>query len=222
MGLLDKIFGSKTKKIKKIQPLVNSINSLEEEFSVLSDSDLKGKRIEFINRHKNGESLDGLLPEAFACKRSKQKTAWVKALDCQLIGGIALHNCQIAEMATGEGKTLVATLPSYLNSLTERKVVLVTVNDYLAKEMEWMAPIYENLGMSVSFIVPGQQLEEKKAYEANVIYATNNELGFDFLRNNMVVNTNDRMMNDYYFAIIDEVDSILMISKDTTGHIRTC
>ena len=132
--------------------------------------------------------------------------------DCQLIGGIALHNCQIAETATGEGKTLVATLPSYLNSITKRKVILVTVNDYLAKrDAEWMKPIYENLGMTVSFIIPAQKVEERKeAYEADMIYATNNELGFDFLRNNMVVNTNDRMMNDYYFAIIDEVDSILI------------
>ncbi len=214
MGLLDKIFGSKNQKVlKKIQPLVNSINSLEEEYSKLTNEDLKKKRENFIDRHKNGESLDDLLPEAFAVVREVSKRQLgLRHYDCQLIGGIALHNCQIAEMATGEGKTLVATLPSYLNSITERKVVLVTVNDYLAKrDAEWMGPIYENLGMSVSFIIPGQQLEERKAaYEADVIYATNNELGFDFLRNNMVVNTNDRMMNDYYFAIIDEVDSILI------------
>ena len=214
MGLLDKIFGSKNQKVlKKIQPLVNSINSLEEEYSKPTDEDLKKKRENFIDRHKNGESLDDLLPEAFAVVREVSKRQLgLRHYDCQLIGGIALHNCQIAEMATGEGKTLVATLPSYLNSITERKVVLVTVNDYLAKrDAEWMGPIYENLGMSVSFIIPGQQLEVRKAaYEADVIYATNNELGFDFLRNNMVVNTNDRMMNDYYFAIIDEVDSILI------------
>ena len=214
MGLLDKIFGSKNQKVlKKIQPLVNSINSLEEEYSQLTDEDLRNKRENFIDRHNNGESLDALLPEAFAVVREvSTRQLGLRHYDCQLIGGIALHNCQIAEMATGEGKTLVATLPSYLNSITERKVVLVTVNDYLAKrDAEWMGPIYENLGMSVSFIIPGQQLEERKtAYEADVIYATNNELGFDFLRNNMVVNTNDRMMNDYYFAIIDEVDSILI------------
>ena len=214
MGLLDKIFGSKNQKVlKKIQPLVNSINSLEEEYSQLTDEDLRNKRENFIDRHNNGESLDALLPEAFAVVREvSTRQLGLRHYDCQLIGGIALHNCQIAEMATGEGKTLVATLPSYLNSITERKVVLVTVNDYLAKrDAEWMGPIYENLGMSVSFIIPGQQLDERKtAYEADVIYATNNELGFDFLRNNMVVNTNDRMMNDYYFAIIDEVDSILI------------
>ena len=214
MGLLDKIFGSKNQKtLKKIQPLVDAINSLEEEYSLLSDTELKEKRYEFINRYKNDETLDQLLPEAFATVREVSKRQLgLRHYDCQLIGGIALHNCQIAEMATGEGKTLVATLPSYLNSITERKVVLVTVNDYLAKrDAEWMGPIYRNLGMSVDSIVPGQQLDERKnAYDADVIYATNNELGFDFLRNNMVVNQKDRMMNDYYFAIIDEVDSILI------------
>ena len=214
MGLLDKIFGSKNQKIlKKVQPLVNKINSLEDEFSLLGDNDLKGKRNEFIERFKDGESLDSLLPEAFATVREVSKRQLgLRHYDCQLLGGIALHNCQIAEMATGEGKTLVATLPSFLNSITERKVVLVTVNDYLAKrDAGWMGPIYQNLDMEVSFIIPGQNMEErKKAYEADVIYATNNELGFDFLRNNMVVNTQDRLMNDYYFAIIDEVDSILI------------
>ena len=214
MGLLHKIFGSKNQKVlKKIQPLVSSINSLEEDYASLSDEDLRKKRGEFIDRYKNNESLDELLPEAFATVREVSKRQLgLRHYDCQLVGGIALHNCQIAEMATGEGKTLVATLPSYLNSITERKVILVTVNDYLAKrDAEWMGPIYENLGISAAYIIPGQNLEERKsAYEANVIYATNNELGFDFLRNNMVVNTNDRMMNDYYFAIIDEVDSILI------------
>ena len=214
MGLLDKIFGSKNQKtLKKVQPLVDAINSLEEEYSLLSDTELKEKRYEFINRYKNDETLDQLLPEAFATVREVSKRQLgLRHYDCQLIGGIALHNCQIAEMATGEGKTLVATLPSYLNSITERKVVLVTVNDYLAKrDAEWMGPIYRNLGMSVDSIVPGQQLDERKnAYDADVIYATNNELGFDFLRNNMVVNQKDRMMNDYYYAIIDEVDSILI------------
>ena len=214
MGLLDKIFGSKNQKVlKKIQPLVNKINSLEDEFSLLNDIDLKNKRNQFIDRFNDGEALDSILPEAFATVREVSKRQLgLRHYDCQLVGGIALHNCQIAEMATGEGKTLVATLPSYLNSITQRKVVLVTVNDYLAKrDAEWMKPIYQNLDMEVSFIIPGQHLEErKKAYEADVLYATNNELGFDFLRNNMVVNTEDRMMSDYYFAIIDEVDSILI------------
>ena len=138
MGLLDKIFGSKNQKIiKKVQPLVNKINSLEEEFSLLDDITLKSKMNEFIDRFNNGESLDSMLPEAFATVREVSKRQLgLRHYDCQLIGGIALHNCQIAEMATGEGKTLVATLPSYLNSITQRKVVLVTVNDYLAKEMQ--------------------------------------------------------------------------------------
>ncbi len=214
MGVLDKIFGSKNQKIlKKVQPLVRAINGLEEDYSRLQDEDLKNKRNGFIKRHSEGESLDELLPEAFAVVREVSKRQLgLRHYDCQLVGGVALHNCQIAEMATGEGKTLVATLPSYLNSLTDRKVVLVTVNDYLAKrDAEWMRPIYENLGLGVSFITSGQDLNERKeAYKADVIYATNNELGFDFLRNNMVVNTEDRVMNDYYFAIIDEVDSILI------------
>ena len=214
MGVLDRIFGSKNQKIlKKVQPLVKAINELEDGFSRLVDEDLKNKRIEFIERHSKGESLDDLLPEAFATVREVSKRQLgLRHYDCQLVGGVALHNCQIAEMATGEGKTLVATLPSYLNSITKRKVVLVTVNDYLAKrDAEWMQPIYENLDIKVSFITSGQDIEDRKeAYKADVIYATNNELGFDFLRNNMVVNTEDRVMNDYYFAIIDEVDSILI------------
>ena len=144
MGLLDKIFGSKNQKVlKKIQPLVNKINSLEDEFSLLNDIDLKNKRNQFIDRFNDGEALDSILPEAFATVREVSKRQLgLRHYDCQLVGGIALHNCQIAEMATGEGKTLVATLPSYLNSITQRKVVLVTVNDYLAKRhAECMKPI---------------------------------------------------------------------------------
>ena len=197
MGVLNRIFGSKNQKIlKKVQPLVRAINGLEDDYSRLQDEDLKNKRSEFVKRHTEGESLDELLPEAFAVVREVSKRQLgLRHYDCQLVGGVALHNCQIAEMATGEGKTLVATLPSYLNSLTERKVVLVTVNDYLAKrDAEWMRPIYENLDIKVSFITSGQDLNDRKeAYEADVIYATNNELGFDFLRNNMVVNTEDRV-----------------------------
>ena len=132
--------------------------------------------------------------------------------DCQLMGGIALHNCQIAEMATGEGKTLVATLPFYLNSFTKRKVVLITVNDYLAKrDAEWMEPVYKNLDMKVSYITSGQTMEERKlAYESDVIYATNNEIGFDYLRNNLAITKEERVLDDNYFAIVDEVDSILI------------
>ena len=184
MNIFAKIFGSKNaKQLKKIEPFIKSINRLEEKFSKLSDSELKELREEFIQKHEKGESLDNLLSEAFAATREVAKRKLnLRHFDCQLLGGIALHNCQIAEMATGEGKTLVATLPAYLNSFTERKVVLVTVNDYLAKrDAEWMKPIYEGLGMKVSFVVSGQSMEERKsAYEADVIYATNNELGFDF------------------------------------------
>lgn len=214
MNIFAKIFGSKNaKQLKKIEPFIKSINRLEEKFSKLSDSELKELREEFIQKHEKGESLDNLLSEAFAATREVAKRKLnLRHFDCQLLGGIALHNCQIAEMATGEGKTLVATLPAYLNSFTERKVVLVTVNDYLAKrDAEWMKPIYEGLGMKVSFVVSGQSMEERKsAYEADVIYATNNELGFDFLRNNMVITKEERVMTDFYFAIVDEVDSILI------------
>ena len=214
MTFFKKIFGSKNKKkLRHLQPLVNTINELENRFSEFKDSELKDIRKKFILRHDSDESLDQLLPEAFAVAREVAKRQLnLRHFDCQLVGGIALHNCQIVEMATGEGKTLVATLPSYLNSFTNRKVVLVTVNDYLAKrDAKWMKPIYEGLGMTVSYVVPGQNMEDRKrAYEADVIYATNNELGFDYLRNNMALTQNERVMTDNYFAIVDEVDSILI------------
>ena len=214
MNIFGKIFGSKnTKKLKQLEPSIRSINALEQKFSKLEDSDLQEMRKEFIKRYKQGEKLDELLPEAFAITREVAKRKLnLRHFDCQLQGGIALHNGQIAEMATGEGKTLVATLPFYLNSFTERKVVLVTVNDYLAKrDAQWMKPIYEGLYMKVSFVVSGQTMEERKSsYEADVIYATNNELGFDFLRNNMAITRDERVMTDFYFAIVDEVDSILI------------
>ena len=204
---------NRQKIIKKIQPLVDKINALEESFSQLNDLDLKLKRSLFIKRYKDGETLDDLLPEAFATVREVSKRQLkLRPYDCQLIGGIALHNCRIAEMATGEGKTLVATLPCYLNSITERTVVLVTVNDYLAKrDAAWMEPVYENLDMKVSHVISGQDPAERKiAYSADIIYATNNELGFDYLRNNMALSKDDRVMEDCYFAIVDEVDSILI------------
>ena len=201
------------RKLLKLQPLLEAVNELEEKFSEYKDVDLKEIRFEFIERYQSGEPLDQLLPEAFAVTREVAKRQLnLRHFDCQIIGGIALHQCQVVEMATGEGKTLVATLPSYLNSFTNRKVVLVTVNDYLAKrDAEWMEPIYKGLGMKVSFVVPGQNIEERKsAYESDVIYATNNELGFDYLRNNMALTQEERVMTDRYFAIVDEVDSILI------------
>ncbi len=214
MNFLQKIFGTKNNRIiKGLNPKIKAINALEESLSSLSDIELKNKRESFIERHKEGETLDSLLEEAFAIVREVSKRQLgLRHYDCQLIGGITLHNGQIAEMATGEGKTLVATLPAYLNSFTERPVVLVTVNDYLAKrDAEWMRPVYEGLGMKVSHVVSNQNINERKEiYKSDIIYATNNELGFDFLRNNMVISKEDRVLNDFYFAIIDEVDSILI------------
>ena len=214
MTILEKIFGSRSQKIiKKINPLIKKINALEDAYGKLSDSELLNHREIFIGRFKEGESLDDLLPEAFATVREVSKRQLgLRPYDCQLIGGVALHNCQIAEMATGEGKTLVATLPIYLNSITRRTVVLVTVNDYLAKrDANWMGPLYKNLGMSVSSVVSGQAQEDRqKSYSSDVIYATNNELGFDYLRNNMVLSKTERVMEDCFYAIVDEVDSILI------------
>ena len=214
MTLLEKIFGSRSQKIiKKINPLIKKINALEDAYGKLSDSELLNHREIFIGRFKEGESLDDLLPEAFATVREVSKRQLgLRPYDCQLIGGVALHNCQIAEMATGEGKTLVATLPIYLNSITSRTVVLVTVNDYLAqRDANWMSPLYKNLGMSVSSVVSGQGPEDRqKSYSSDVIYATNNELGFDYLRNNMVLSKTERVMEDCFYAIVDEVDSILI------------
>ena len=214
MNFLQKIFGSRNQKIiKKLHPVIDAINNLEDAFSELSDDNLRGHREAYVKRYKAGESLDQLLPEAFATVREVSKRQLgLRPYDCQLIGGIVLHNGQIAEMATGEGKTLVATLPCYLNSLTERTVVLVTVNDYLAKrDSEWMGPVYENLGLKAACVLSGQDQDARNsAYDADIIYATNNELGFDYLRNNMALSKNDRVMEDKYFAIIDEVDSILI------------
>ena len=214
MSFLEKIFGTKSqKRLRKFNPLLKGVNELEEKFLDYRDSDLKESRTKLIQRYESGETLDQLLVEAYAIAREVAKRQLdLRHFDCQILGGIALHNCQIAEMATGEGKTLVATLPSYLNSFTKRKIVLVTVNDYLAKrDAEWMKPIYEGLGMKVGYVVSGQNVEERKlAYEADVIYATNNELGFDYLRNNMALTGEERVMTDNYYAIVDEVDSILI------------
>ena len=214
MAILEKIFGSRSQKIiKKIKPLIKKINALEDAYGKLSDSELLNHREIFIGRFKEGESLDDLLPEAFATVREVSKRQLgLRPYDCQMIGGVALHNCQIAEMATGEGKTLVATLPIYLNSITNRTVVLVTVNDYLAeRDANWMGPLYKNLGMSVSSVISGQGPEDRQqSYSSDVIYATNNELGFDYLRNNMVLSRTERVMEDCFYAIVDEVDSILI------------
>ncbi len=209
-----KIFGSPNdRKIKAVKPLVQKINDLEAEFEALSDEQIKAKTEEFKTRVANGETLDALLPEAFAnVREAAKRTLGLRAFDTQLMGGIFLHQGNISEMKTGEGKTLVATLPVYLNALTGRSVHVVTVNDYLARrDAEWMSQVYSFLGLTTGVIVPDMDQEDKlEAYRADVAYATNNELGFDYLRDNMQSDITQVAQRDHYFAIVDEVDSILI------------
>lgn len=212
--ILKKIFGTKNEReLKKLQPIVSRINELERAVSELSDEELKAKTPEFKERIDKGESLDDLLPEAFAVVREVAKrTLGMRHFDVQLMGGIVLHQGKIAEMKTGEGKTLVATLPVYLNALTGRGVHVVTVNDYLARrDAEWMGPIYRFLGLTVGVIVHGlDDSERKKAYACDVTYGTNNEFGFDYLRDNMKYSIEDCVQRELFYAIVDEVDSILI------------
>ena len=199
--------------IKKQYKIVNQINALEPDFIKLSDEQLKAKTEEFRQRIKNGETLDDLLPEAFACVREAAKRVLgQRHYDVQLIGGIVLHKGMIAEMKTGEGKTLVATLAAYLNAIEGKGVHVVTVNDYLAKrDAEWMGQIYRFLGLSVDYIVHGKNDNERRqAYASDIVYGTNNELGFDYLRDNMKFSLYERVQRDFNFAIVDEVDSILI------------
>ena len=209
-----KVFGTvNDRKIKALEPLVAKINGLEPEFEALSDEGLIAKTEEFKKRVSDGESLDDILPEAFAnCREGAKRALGLRAFDVQLIGGILMHQGNIAEMKTGEGKTLVATLPAYLNALTGNNVHIVTVNDYLAKrDSAWMGKVYAALGLKTGVVYPGQQDEEKKgAYQADITYATNNELGFDYLRDNMKSNLTDMAQRGHFFAIVDEVDSILI------------
>ena len=214
MGLFEKIFGTYSDRaIKQIMPLVEEINKLEPDMKAKSDSELKSMTDIFKKRIADGENLDSILPEAFAVVR---EAAWrvlgQRHYDVQLIGGIVLHQGRIAEMKTGEGKTLVSTLPAYLNALTGKGVHLVTVNDYLAKrDSEWMGKIYNFLGLSVGVIVHDMTPEQRQeAYRCDITYATNNELGFDYLRDNMVIYKNQLVQRDLNFAIVDEVDSILI------------
>lgn len=214
MGLLTKIFGDySTKEIKRITPLEQAVLGLEDEFSALSDEELKAKTPYLKERLEKGETLDDILPEAFAaCREASFRVLGMKHFPVQIIGGIILHQGRIAEMKTGEGKTLVATLPAYLNALSGKGVHIVTVNDYLARrDSEWMGKVYKFLGLTVGLIVPGMQPDEKKAaYAADITYCTNNELGFDYLRDNMVLYKEDRVQRGHNFAIVDEVDSILI------------
>ncbi len=209
-----KIFGTPNdRKIKATLPLVQKINALEPEFQKLSDDEIKQKTEELATRAQKGESLDDLLPEAFAnCREAAHRALGLRAFDTQLMGGIFLHQGNISEMKTGEGKTLVATFPAYLNALTGKGVHIVTVNDYLAKrDAEWMSKVYGALGMTTGVVYPNMPDGEKKsAYLADVTYATNNELGFDYLRDNMRMDLSEMMQREHNFAIVDEVDSILI------------
>ena len=214
MGLLEKIFGNYSEKeIKKITPIVDKIESYEEAYKAFTDDELKAKTVEFKERYKNGETLDSLLPEAYATVR---EAAWrvmgMRHFRVQLIGGVVLHQGRIAEMKTGEGKTLVGTLPAYLNALDGEGVHIVTVNDYLAKrDAETMGQIYKFLGLTVGVILNEMDANERReAYNCDIIYATNNELGFDYLRDNMVVKKENMVQRGLHYAIIDEIDSILI------------
>ena len=214
MGIFNKIFKSYSEKeVKRVMPLVEKINSLEEDISKLTDNELKAKTQEFKERVNGGESLDDILPEAFAVMREASKRVLgMRHFDVQLIGGIILHQGRIAEMKTGEGKTLVATLPAYLNALTGKGVHVVTVNDYLAKrDSEWMGKVYKFLGLTVGLVISGMNpLDKQKAYAADITYGTNNEFGFDYLRDNMVIYKKQAVQRDLNFAIVDEIDSILI------------
>ena len=214
MGLFNKLFGTRSEReLKKIRPIVDKILAMENEFAAMSEETLRGKTAEFKNRLGQGETLDDILPEAFAAIR---EAAWrvlgMKPYPVQLIGGIVLHQGRIAEMKTGEGKTLVAILPCYLNALTGRGVHVVTVNDYLAKrDSEWMGKVHKYMGLTVGLIIPGMTPAERRmAYAADITYCTNNELGFDYLRDNMAIYKQELVQRGHNFAIVDEVDSILI------------
>lgn len=214
MGLLDKVFGTYSEReVKRILPLVDQVEALDETYQKLTDEELKAKTEEFKARYEQGETLDDLLPEAFATVReASYRVLNMKHFRVQIIGGIILHQGRISEMKTGEGKTLVATLPSYLNAISGKGVHVITVNDYLAsRDRDWMGQIYEFLGLTCGVIVHGLNNEQRKeAYKSDITYGTNNEFGFDYLRDNMVVYAERRVQRDLNFAIVDEVDSILI------------
>ncbi|MEE0697523.1 MAG: preprotein translocase subunit SecA, partial [Oscillospiraceae bacterium] len=214
MGFLQKLFGSHSDhELKRIYPIADKIEALEPQMQALSDEQLRAKTDEFKARYQSGEDLDSILPEAFAVAR---EAAWrvlgMKPFRVQLIGGIVLHQGRIAEMKTGEGKTLVAVLPAYLNAIAGEGVHIVTVNDYLAKrDSEWMGKVHRFLGLSVGLIVHGLNAEQRRAaYAADITYGTNNEMGFDYLRDNMAIYKQQMVQRGHAFAIVDEVDSILI------------
>ena len=214
MGLFTKVFGTYSQReLKSIYPIVDKITALEDEYRQLTDAELQAKTPEFKERLANGETLDDILPEAFAAVReAADRVLGMRPYPVQLVGGIVLHQGRIAEMKTGEGKTLVATLPAYLNALTGEGVHIVTVNDYLAKrDSEWMGKVHRFMGLTVGLIIHDMKKEERqKAYQADITYGTNNEMGFDYLRDNMALYANEQVQRGHAFAIVDEVDSILI------------
>ena len=214
MGLFTKLFGTRSEReVKKLEPQVEAVMALEEPYKKLTDQELRAKTQEFKDRYASGETLDALLPEAFAvCREAADRVLGMRPYRVQVVGGIVLHQGRIAEMKTGEGKTLVAILPAYLNALTGRGVHIVTVNDYLAKrDSEWMGKVYRFLGLSVGLIVHDLTAEQRRAaYAADITYGTNNELGFDYLRDNMAIYKQEMVQSGHAFAIVDEVDSILI------------
>jgi len=214
LSFLTKVFGSKNdREVKRMQPVVDRINALEAGMQAMSDEDLRAQTGRFRERVANGEPLDGLLPEAFAAVREASvRSLKMRHFDVQLIGGMVLHEGKIAEMKTGEGKTLVATLPAYLNALSGNGMHIITVNDYLARrDTEWMGHLYRFLGLRVGTILHGlTDAERQVAYAADITYGTNNEFGFDYLRDNMKFDRASLVQRELNYAIVDEVDSILI------------
>ena len=214
MGLMKALFGDYSKReLKRIQPLCDQVLALEDKYRKMSEDELKEQTDVLRDRLKSGETTDSILPDAFAvCREASDRVLGMRHFPVQIIGGIILHQGRIAEMKTGEGKTLVATLPAYLNALTGDGVHIVTVNDYLARrDSEWMGKVYRYLGLTVGLVIHGQDNRERRAaYAADITYGTNNELGFDYLRDNMVIYKQNKVQRGHHFAIVDEVDSILI------------
>ena len=221
MGFFSKMFGSYSdRELKSIYPIVDKIEAMADEYKAMSDAELQAKTPEFKTRLQSGETLDDILPEAFATVReASRRVLGLYPYRVQLVGGVVLHQGRIAEMKTGEGKTLVATLPAYLNALTGNGVHIVTVNDYLAKrDSEWMGKVHRFLGLTVGLIVHDLTSEERrKAYAADITYGTNNEMGFDYLRDNMAIYASELVQRGHAFAIVDEVDSILIDEARTSS-----
>ena len=214
MGLIKSLFGDYSKReIKRIQPLCDKVLGLEETYRAMSEEELRAQTDKLRDRLQMGESTDDILPDAFAvCREACDRVLGMRPFPVQILGGIILHQGRIAEMKTGEGKTLVATLPAYLNALSGEGVHIVTVNDYLARrDSEWMGKVYRYMGLSVGLIVHDlDNNARREAYAADITYGTNNELGFDYLRDNMVIYKENKVQRPHHFAIVDEVDSILI------------